>query len=153
MRLNTKQLRLVGVCAVIGLVIVLAVLFLSPRAGATVRVLIVPRSDAADAGQGARVLAAVVQSTDFFTKVAAQDPQISWADFGDKDADRRSHWQKTVRADADEKTGLLTLTVLHRDREQAGRIAQAVADVLTRRGGEYLAGNPQVMLVDPPLPM
>ena len=152
MRFNTKQLRLVGVCVVIGLAAAAVFIFLQPlRAGATVRLLVIPRSDAAEAGHDARVLAAVVRSTDFFTKVAAQDPQISWADFGDKDADRRIRWQKTVRAAPDEKTGLLTLTVRHPDRAQAGRIAQAVADVLTRRGGEYLAGNPQVMLVDPPL--
>lgn len=151
MRFNTKQLRLVGVCAVIGLAAVTAFMFLPPRAGATVRLLVVPRSDAAETGRDARVLAEVVQSSDFFTKVAAQNPEISWADFGDKDADRRARWQKTIHAAADEKTGFLTLTVRYRDREQAGRIAQAAADVLTRRGGEYLAGNPQVMLVDPPL--
>lgn len=151
MRFNTKQFRLVGVCVVIGLAAAAAFMFLSPRAGATVRLLVIPRSDAAEAGHNARVLAEIVQSSDFFTKVVAQDSQVSWADFGDKDADRRARWQKTIHAAADEKTGLLTLTVRHRDRAQAGRIAQAAADVLTRRGGEYLAGNPQVMLVDPPL--
>ncbi|TAK04914.1 hypothetical protein EPO33_02855 [Patescibacteria group bacterium] len=152
MAFRPTQLRPVLLFVLVGLAIAAAGLFLLPRrSGATVRLLVVPRSDVAEAAHGVRVLAAVVESSDFFTKVAAQDPQISWADFGDKDADRRARWQKTIRSQTDEKTGLLTLSVLHRDREQAGRIAQAVADVLVRRGGEYLAGNPQVLVVDPPL--
>ncbi len=151
MRLSPKHRRFIGVCLVISLILVAAFFFLPPRSGVTVRLLVVPRSDVVEAAHGVRVLAEVVQSNDFFTKVAAQDSQISWADFGNKDADRRTRWQKTLRAEADEKTGLLTLTVLHRDRQQAGRIAQAAADVLVQRGGEYLAGNPQVTVVDPPL--
>ena len=152
MTIRSPQLRLAAISVVLGLVAVAAFVFLWPsRPGVTVRLLVVPRSDAAQAGHDAEVLAEVVRSSDFFTKVAAHDPQVSWADFGDKDADRRARWQKTMHSSADEKTGFLTLTVRSRDREQAGRIAQAAADVLTRRGGEYLAGNPQVMLVDPPL--
>lgn len=152
MPLRLPPLRIALAVALAGVVVALGWIFLLPlRGGTHVRLLVVPRSDAGDAGQAAATLVQVVESADFFTKVAAQDPQISWADFGDTDAARRSRWQKTVDARADAQTGELLLTVRHRDTALAGRIAQAAADVLTRRGGEYLPGTPQVVLLDPPL--
>lgn len=152
MKFNAQQLRFIGICALVGVTIAAAIAFLKPSgAGTIVRLLVVPRSEVAGAAHGVRVLTEVVESSDFFTKVTAQDPQIPWTDFGDTDAARRARWHKTVGAAADEKTGILTLTVHHRDRDLAGRIAQAAADVLVRRGGEYLVGSPQVMLLDPPL--
>lgn len=152
MTLRPLTRRHVFALAAAAVVLASAWVFLLPlRGGTQVRLLVVPRSDAGDPGRAAATLVQVVESADFFTKVAAQDPQISWAAFGDADGERRARWQKTVSAKADHKTGLLTVTVRHRNQEQAGRIAQAAADVLTRRGGEYLPGTPQVVLLDPPL--
>ncbi len=131
--------------------LVLAAVVLWPRgSAATVTLLAVPRSPE-DAPQMAATLVAVLPSMDVFTKAAAQDPDIRWGDFGQTDAERRTSWSTAVRGKASRTTGILTVTIRRADAEQAARIAQAVADVFTLRGREYLGPDVEVRLLDAPI--
>ncbi len=155
-----RNARTIAVCALIGLAVAAGAAFLQPqRHGATARLLVIPRAgygtDVAGgfspAGRIAKNLSVLIGTTDFFTKVAAQDSKLSWTDFGATDADRRAAWNDAVRTAVDPGVGLLSVTVRDRDADRAGRIAQAVADVLTSRGKEYVGGDIEIMLVDAPL--
>lgn len=133
-------------------VLVIAAVLLSwdRRPSATVALLVVPRT-AASAPAMAATLVAVLPSMDLFTKAAAQDPDIRWNDFGQTDLERRGAWRKAISGKASRKTGILTVTVRHVDADQAGRIAQAVADVLVLRGRDYLGPDVEVRLLDAPM--
>lgn len=143
-----RRLSLLAV-VLLGLLLAAAGLFWPRGNTATVTLLAVPRTAAA-APQMAATLVAVLPSMDVFTKAAAQDPDIRWGDFGQTDAERRTAWKKAVHGAASRTTGILTVSVRHPDAEQAGRIAQAVVEVFTQRGREYLGPDVEVRLLDAP---
>lgn len=150
----------VGGFALLGIALAALFTFTQPlRYGATARLLIIQRATygldpytaLTSAERVAGNLSELLSTTDLFTKVSAQDPQVSWNDFGDTDAARRKAWEGAIRAEVAAGSGLLSVTALHTEKEQAGRIAQAVADVLTSRGKEYVGGDVEIKLVDAPL--
>lgn len=78
----------------------------------------------------------VIGTSSFFDKVIASDfPIID--DFGSNPEERRIAWAKAVRASISQQSGILTVTVLDQDKEQAAVIARGVAQVLTTESQEF----------------
>jgi capsular polysaccharide biosynthesis protein len=97
-------------------------------------------------------LSQVVHTQDFITKVLRQDSSIDQSRLPTDPSKRRKSWQKTVRTSLVSGTGLLTVTALSEDKNEAVKIAQAIADVLSVSGKEYIGGDLEVKVVDTPLP-
>ncbi|USN53621.1 MAG: hypothetical protein H6760_00400 [Candidatus Nomurabacteria bacterium] len=78
----------------------------------------------------------VISTSSFFDKVLATDFPIT-DDFGTNPEERRLAWQKTAHASISQQSGILTVTVLHKNKEQAAVIARGVAQVLTTESQEF----------------
>lgn len=152
--------RQVVLFAVVGLLVGAVAVFVQPfRYGATVRMLIIQRSTLGldpytavkSAERIADNLSQVIYTQDFFAKTLKQDTTINQANFPDDPSKRMKEWQKTVRTALTPGTGLLTVTALSTDKQEASKISSAIAGVLTVAAPEYIGGDLEVKLVDAPL--
>ena len=67
-------------------------------------------------------------------------------------AKRRKVWQRMISTTVSRGTGLLSIDVYNRDKEQARQISNAVGFILTQQGWRYTSGSDiSVRLVDSPL--
>ncbi len=147
-------MRLVVMAALIGAVIASSITVArTPRAEGQMRLLVVPAapgiSDTRSAGDWARLFSKLVESGDFFSQVASRAAPDVAAAFPADDGARRSAWQSAVRGHA-ERDGLLQVSVADRDADRASRLAQAAADALVARSGDYSGGQAKTMLIDAP---
>lgn len=159
-RILKRRWRMVAAFGAVGLLVSALATFVQPlRYGSTVRLLIIQKSifgvdpftAIKSAERVAQNLSEVLTTTDFFTKVLAEDPTIDQSYFSEKPTIRRRQWKRMVRTELTPNTGLLTVTILHPAPEEAGKVAQAVSDVFTTRGREYVGGDLEIKLVDAPL--
>jgi capsular polysaccharide biosynthesis protein len=97
-------------------------------------------------------LAQIIYTTSFYDKVMAAKFNIDKAYFKVDERKRREQWNKMIATQVTRESGLLIVTVYHKDPAQASLIAQAIAFVMTTDGWQYVGGEPQVKLVDDPLP-
>lgn len=158
--LLARKSRTIGFFGLIGLLVSLVVVFAQPlRYGATVRMLIIQRSTLGldpytavkSAERIADSLSLVIYTQDFFNKILKQDGTIDQTKFPSDPTKRYKAWEKTVRTSLVTGSGLLSLTALSTDQAEAVKLAQAIADVLTVSGKEYVGGDLEVKLVDSPL--
>jgi capsular polysaccharide biosynthesis protein len=100
-----------------------------------------------------RVLASVVTSNSFFTKVIAISPTINMDYFGTTPQDQIKEWGKTVYAKNLNDTGIIAISVYHPNRSEAEKIAGAVNYVLMTEHGAYDGGGDtvKVRLIDQPV--
>lgn len=100
-----------------------------------------------------RVLASVVTSNSFFTKVIAISPTINMDYFGTMPQDQIKEWGKTVYAKNLNDTGIIAISVYHPNRSEAEKIAGAVNYVLMTEHGAYDGGGDtvKVRLIDQPV--
>jgi capsular polysaccharide biosynthesis protein len=96
-------------------------------------------------------LAQIIYTTSFYDKVMAAKFNIDKGYFKADERKRRDQWSKMIETSVTRESGLLVITVYHKDPEQATQIARAVAFVLTTEGWQYVGGDLQVKLVDDPL--
>jgi len=157
----SRHYRTVTIFAAVGLLAAAIAVFSQPlRYGASVRILIIQRSTLGldpytavkSAERIADNLAQIVLTDNFYLKTVKQDSSIDQARFPTDPTARRKTWRKTVRTSLVSGTGLLAVTALSEDKDQAVRIAQAIADVLSVSGKEYIGGDMDVKIVDTPLP-
>ena len=155
-----RHARLIGLFSLIGVLAAAVVVFAQPlRYGGTVRLLIIQRStlglDPYTAQKSAERIAdnlgQVIYTQDFFSKVLAQDASIDQKQFPEDQTKRRKAWGRTVRTVLVQGTGLLSVTALATEKDEAVKLAQAIAAVLTVSGKEYIGGDLDVKLVDAPL--
>ncbi len=145
----------------LGLVLALIVSFIQPlQYSSTVRLLILQDvGSGVDAYTASRAeeriadnLSTLIYTSTFFDQVMASGFSIDQSVFPEDDSKKRKTWGKMVKATVSRGSGLLSITVYHRDVEQAQQIVRAVASVLTERVGEYTSGGTvSVSLVDDPL--
>jgi capsular polysaccharide biosynthesis protein len=100
-----------------------------------------------------RVLASVVSSNSFFTKVTTTSPGINQEYFGSSPKDQIKEWGKTVSAKHVNDTGIIAISVYHTNRAEAEKIAAAVNYVLMTQHSAYDGGGDtvKVRLIDQPV--
>lgn len=99
------------------------------------------------------VLASVITSNSFFTKVITNSPSIDTQYFGASPRDQMREWSKTVNAKSINDTGIIAITVYHPNRNEAQKIAGAVNYVLMTQHSAYdgAAQAVKVRLIDQPI--
>lgn len=97
-------------------------------------------------------LSQIVYTTSFFDKVMAAKFNIDQSIFPQDEIKKRKQWRSMIDTSVVRGSGMLVVTVYHKDPEQATQIARAIAFVLTTDGWQYVGGGDlQVKLVDDPL--
>ncbi len=127
--------------------------------GSTIRLLVIQRSaltlDPYTALQSAeRIgdnLSQVVYTSTFLDRVIHSGFDIDQSVFKFDERKRRKQWGKMVHTEVARGTGMLTVTVYHKDKNQATQIANGIAYVLSVEGWQYTGGDLQIKLVDAPL--
>lgn len=99
------------------------------------------------------VLASVINSNSFFTKVMAASPTINSQYFGDNPKDQMKEWGKTVEAKNINDTGIIAISVYHPNKVEAQKIAGAVNYVLMTQHSAYDGAGEavKVRLIDQPI--
>ncbi len=97
-------------------------------------------------------LSQIIFTTSFFDKVMAAKFNVDQSIFPSDETKKRKLWREMIGATVIRGSGMLAVTVYHKDPAQATQIARAVAFVLTTEGWQYVGGGDlQVKLVDDPL--
>ncbi len=99
------------------------------------------------------VLANVVTSNSFFTKVMEAGFDVNESYFGDSTKDQMKEWNRTVSAKSINDSGIISVTVYHADRAQAEKIDRAINHVLMTQNVAYHGSGEavKVRLIDQPL--
>ncbi|MFA5413782.1 MAG: Wzz/FepE/Etk N-terminal domain-containing protein [Patescibacteria group bacterium] len=125
---------------------------------AKTRILVIPSGSGLDAYSALKSaeaigenIAQVIYTTSFFDKVVQNNSSIKniWSTDENK---KRKQWEKMIRAEVIYGTGMVDITVYHKDKEQASMLAFTIADVLSKEGRNYF-GMPglQITMVSSPL--
>lgn len=138
---NFKTLLLI---AVLLTAISLAVsLFQTPKYKASAKLLVVfQEKDATSfdanrtSGYVTNVLSEVAYSNSFINAVFESDTNIK-DELGADIVKRQNNWKDTAVIRAEDTKGIIAIDVLHRDRDQAKRLAQAITQVLTTKHQNY----------------
>ncbi len=103
------------------------------------------------AEQMGNTLKQVVDTTLFQNRVMQAPYDIRPHLFETDPRKRRKEWSEKVHVDIIPGSGVLVVSVFDVDRGRAVNIGKAVSDTLVNSGQEYLPGQVEVRLVDPPL--
>lgn len=100
-----------------------------------------------------KVLSNVVTSDLFFKEVMNTDYHIDPNYFPLEQTARKEKWNKTVTAMASNDSGIMIIKILHRDKKEAGQIAEAVNYLLKMKSGEYhgIGSAIEIKVLDPPM--
>lgn len=97
-------------------------------------------------------LSQIIYTTSFFDKVMAAKFNIDQTVFKTDDSKRRKQWLEMIDTTVIRGSGMLVVTVYHKDAAQATQIGRAISFVLTTEGWQYVGGGDlEVKLVDEPL--
>jgi capsular polysaccharide biosynthesis protein len=97
-------------------------------------------------------LGQIVYTSSFFDLLKDPAYGIDFSVFNARESTRRRQWGKMVSTQVSRGSGILDVTVYHKDPAQATVIASAVGDVLKKYGADYVGGGDLgVVLVDSPL--
>ncbi|PIZ95620.1 MAG: hypothetical protein COX81_00395 [Candidatus Magasanikbacteria bacterium CG_4_10_14_0_2_um_filter_37_12] len=98
-------------------------------------------------------IAQVMQTSDFYNKVKAQEGhQVGWSYFEKlNERQRRKAWQKSVSGSVIFGTGVLNVNAYSFDPRQAIELAGAAADTLVSKGWQYVGGDVTMSLVNSPV--
>lgn len=99
------------------------------------------------------ILAKIIYSNSFFTKVVGTGFNINEDYFGKDTKERMEKWEKTVAAKAISDTGIISVDVYHPDRYQAEQIARAIIFSLRASHSLYhgYGDNVTIKVIDKPL--
>ncbi len=99
------------------------------------------------------VLASVVKSNSFFTKVTSLSPTINTDYFGSTPKEQIKEWGKTVKAESINDSGIIAINVYHPNKVEAEKISGAINYVLMTQHSAYDgAGDAvKVRLIDQPI--
>lgn len=95
----------------------------------------------------------VVYSNSFFESVMKSDFDIDQSYFGETSNDMTKQWKKTVSAKALEDSGIIVISVYHKDSYQATQIALAINHVLITEHQNYhgLGDSVKINVIDQPV--
>lgn len=82
------------------------------------------------------VFGEVIYSQSFIDEVLASGYRIDNT-FSTNPEKRKKQWKKTVKAQVNRDTGTMSVSILHRDPNQAQQIAQAILFILNSKGDNY----------------
>lgn len=125
---------------------------------AKTRLLVIPASGGMDAYSALKSaekigenISQIIYTTSFFDKVIQERNDIENIWSADETT-KRKQWQKMIKTEVIYGTGMVDITVYHKDKEQASLIDRAIADVLSGEGRNYF-GMPglQITMVSSPL--
>lgn len=125
---------------------------------AKTRVLVIPASGGMDAYSALKSAEAIgenisqiIYTTSFFDKVIQKEKNIQniWSS---EEVKKRKQWQEMAKTEVIYGTGMVDITVYHKDKEQAALIASTIVNVLSEEGRNYfgMAGL-QITMVSSPL--
>jgi uncharacterized protein involved in exopolysaccharide biosynthesis len=99
------------------------------------------------------VLASVITSNSFFSKVLEAGFDIDANYFGNTPKDQMEQWTKTVTAKNINDSGIISISVYHPNREQADKINRAINYVLMTQNTAYHGSGDavKVRLIDQPI--
>ena len=125
---------------------------------AKTRILVIPSSTGLDAYSAIKSAEAigqnisqVIYTTSFFDKVMQRNSNIQniWST---EESKKRKQWEKMIKTEVIYGTGLVDITVYHKDKEQASLLAKTIADVLSDEGRNYFGmSGLQITMVSSPL--
>lgn len=112
-----------------------------------------PYTAAKSAEQVSGSIVQIVKTNDFYEKVTTQGGHnLDLSKFNDlSERKKRRVWRKMVDASAVYGTGVLNISVYHKNQEQAKEWAGAVADVLVGSGWEYVGSDVGMKIVNTPV--
>jgi len=155
---NWKKVLLFGLAAAV--VAVGLSLFFPLRYSSTIRLLIIQKqlsqADPYTAMKASERIAdnlgQIVYTTSFYDKVMAAKFNIDPSVFSADDIKRRRFWSEMIDTAVIRNSGMLQVTIYHKDPLQAEQVARAIAFVMTTEGKEYVGGGDlSVKMVDQPL--
>ncbi len=125
---------------------------------AKTRILVIPSGSGLDAYSALNSaeaigenIAQVIYTTSFFDKVIQSNSNIQniWSADENK---KRKQWEKMIKAEVLYGTGMIDITVYHKEKTQATMLASTIAEVLSEEGRNYF-GIPglQIIMVSSPL--
>jgi capsular polysaccharide biosynthesis protein len=125
---------------------------------AKTRILVIPASSGLDAYSALKSaeaigenIAQVVYTTSFFDKVIQDDKDIQNVWSADE-TKKRKQWQEMIKTEVLYGTGMVDITVYHKDKNQAALLASTIADVLSKEGRNYFGmSGLQIIMVSSPL--
>lgn len=94
-------------------------------------------------------LTKLIQTSSFFDLVAlAGKSSIDIAYFSQNSKTRAHEWERIVKASVVPGTGLMEISIYHKDKSQARAILQAVANILAEHGQSYTGFDVEIRQVD-----
>jgi capsular polysaccharide biosynthesis protein len=153
--------KFIGAITLVVFVVGAALTLLMPfEYGANVKFLVIQKAvagyDAYSAAKSAEKigqnLAQVIYSNSFFNKVMNAGFGVDDKYFNSDENKKREQWQKMVNAELVGSTSVLSITVYHKDRDQALKLSQAMAYVLSTQSAEYVGiGDIDLKMIESPL--
>ena len=160
MHIYARGWRLLVSCTLAGLIVALGVSALQPlKYSSTVRLLITqtnatgvdPYTAIKSTERIGQNLSELVNSSSFFNAVMNQSG-IDRTYFPTDEIDKRKEWQRTVETGVVAGTGVMQVTVYHKDRTQAEAVVVAVAKELATQAPNYYGYSVRLQIIDDPLP-
>lgn len=103
------------------------------------------------AEQMGNTLSQVSETTLFQNRVLSSPYNIRPELFEVDARKRRKEWSKKIQADVVPGSGVLVVSAFDQSPDRAAALASAVSDALVTSGQDYLPGQVEIRLVDPPL--
>ncbi|MBF8280762.1 MAG: hypothetical protein HW383_535 [Candidatus Magasanikbacteria bacterium] len=136
----------------------LALIIFPLRYGAGANILIINTATIADpyttvksAERIGENLAAIVGTSQFLNAVQESPYEIDRAYFKNDERQRRKQWNNMIETSVVTNSSLLHIQIYHEEKDQAVKIAQAVASTILNKGHEYVGSQVQFKLVDAPI--
>lgn len=160
-KLILKHSNLLAIWGVIFAAIFAGVSFLLPiQYSAESQILIIsrdrtgvdPYTQAKSAERIGQNLSQAMKTTDFYNKVIDSTYSFDrsyWKNLKDKKL--RKEWQKNIKANVVYGTGLMDIKAHAKSKQEAVNLSEAVAQVLSSRGWEYIGGDVVIKVVSPAL--
>jgi len=152
--------RLIVVAGISGVLLAVTLSFLQPlQYSSTVRLLITqPGSINVDAftvlksnERIAQNLSQLLRTSTFFENILTQAPAVEAGYFPNEEYERRRLWNKTISTSVDSGSGLMTISIYHRDLAQARSLVIAASNEISKQAPNYFGPAVRVQVIDSPL--
>ncbi|MCU0680514.1 MAG: hypothetical protein MUF50_04405 [Planctomycetes bacterium] len=100
-----------------------------------------------------KLLAQVVYANTFFAQAVNSNNAIDKKYFGDNAVKQQKTWQKTVSTKSIAETGIIKVSVFHKDKNQVKQIASAINTLLINQNNNYqgFGDSVKVSVIDQPI--
>jgi len=99
------------------------------------------------------ILAHAIETTSFMDRVMASGYDLDTSILNHDFKDKKQIWESMVSAKTINNSGIIELSVLHKNKEQTKQFANAIAFVLANKADQYHGGGSRIVvkLIDGPL--